>query len=92
MSALEITDALLPKLSEFDVVILNYANGDMVGHTGKEPAAIRAMEFLDEQLSRLVPAVLKLGGTILITADMVMLKECGTMKIICLGLRIRPIP
>ena len=69
MSALEITDALLPKLSEFDVVILNYANGDMVGHTGKEPAAIRAMEFLDEQLSRLVPAVLKLGGTILITAD-----------------------
>lgn len=69
MSALEITDALLPKLDKFDVVILNYANGDMVGHTGKEPAAIRAMEFLDEQLSRLVPAVLNLGGTILITAD-----------------------
>lgn len=69
MSALEITDALLPKLDKFDVVILNYANGDMVGHTGKEPAAIRAMEFLDEQLSRLVPAVLNLGGTVLITAD-----------------------
>lgn len=69
MSALEITDALLPKLSQFDVVILNYANGDMVGHTGKEPAAIQAMEFLDVQLSRLVPAVLNLGGTILITAD-----------------------
>lgn len=69
MSALEITDALLPKLSQFDVVILNYANGDMVGHTGKEPAAICAMEFLDEQLSRLVPAVLDLGGTVLITAD-----------------------
>lgn len=69
MSAKEITDALLPKLSQFDVVILNYANGDMVGHTGKEAAAIRAMEFLDEQLSRLVPAVLELGGTMLITAD-----------------------
>ena len=69
MSALEITDALLPKLDKFDVVILNYANGDMVGHTGKEPAAIKAMEFLDAQLSRLVPAVLDLGGTILITAD-----------------------
>ncbi len=69
MSALEITDALLPKLSQFDVVILNYANGDMVGHTGKEPAAIQAMEFLDVQLSRLVPAVLNFGGTILITAD-----------------------
>lgn len=69
MSALEITDALLPKLSQFDVVILNYANGDMVGHTGKEPAAIQAMEFLDVQLSRLVPAVLNFWGTILITAD-----------------------
>lgn len=69
MSAGEITDALLPKLSQFDVVILNYANGDMVGHTGKEGAAIRAMEFLDEQLSRLVPAVLDLGGIVLITAD-----------------------
>ena len=69
MSALEITDALLQKLSLFDVVILNYANGDMVGHTGKEAAAIKAMEFLDEQLSRLVPAVLNLGGIVLITAD-----------------------
>ncbi len=69
MSAREITDALLPELSKFDVVILNYANGDMVGHTGNEPAAIRAMEFLDSQLSRLVPAVLDLGGTVLITAD-----------------------
>ena len=69
MSALEITDALLPKLPKFDVVILNYANGDMVGHTGNESAAIKAMEFLDIQLSRLVPAVLNLGGTVLITAD-----------------------
>ena len=69
MSAGEITDALLPRLSQFDVVILNYANGDMVGHTGNEPAAIRAMEFLDSQLARLVPAVLDLGGTVLITAD-----------------------
>ena len=69
MSAREITDALLPELARFDVVILNYANGDMVGHTGKEPAAIQAMEFLDSQLARLVPAVLDLDGTILITAD-----------------------
>ncbi len=69
MSAREITDALLPELSKFDVVILNYANGDMVGHTGNETAAVRAMEFLDSQLSRLVPAVLELGGVVLITAD-----------------------
>ncbi|MBD5389126.1 2,3-bisphosphoglycerate-independent phosphoglycerate mutase [bacterium] len=69
MSAIEITDALLPKLSEFDVVILNYANGDMVGHTGVESAAIRAMETLDAQLARLVPAVLATDGALLITAD-----------------------
>ncbi|MBN2890530.1 MAG: 2,3-bisphosphoglycerate-independent phosphoglycerate mutase [Bacteroidales bacterium] len=69
MSAPEITNELLPRLPNFDVVILNYANGDMVGHTGIESAAISAMECLDKQLSELVPAVLKLGGTILITAD-----------------------
>lgn len=69
MSAGEITDKLLTELPNFDVVILNYANGDMVGHTGNEDAAIRAMEFLDSQLARLVPAVLKLGGACLITAD-----------------------
>ncbi len=69
MSAIEITDALLPILGEFDVVILNYANGDMVGHTGNIDACVHAMETLDAQLARLVPAVLELGGTILITAD-----------------------
>ena len=69
MSAIEITDALLPILGDYDVVILNWANGDMVGHTGNLDAAVHAMETLDEQLARLVPAVLKLGGTLLITAD-----------------------
>lgn len=69
MSAVEITDSLLPVLAKYDVVILNYANGDMVGHTGNERATITAMETLDTQLARLVPAVLALGGTILITAD-----------------------
>ncbi len=69
MSAVEITDALLPRLGEFDVVILNYANGDMVGHTGNIDATVRAMETLDAQLERLVPAVLAMGGTVLITAD-----------------------
>lgn len=69
MSAVEITDELLPQLNNFDVVILNWANGDMVGHTGSMDAAVRAMECLDAQLARLVPAVLKLGGVVLITAD-----------------------
>ena len=69
MSANEITSALLPRLSQFDVVILNFANGDMVGHTGNESAAIKAMECLDKQLSELVPAILALNGAMLIIAD-----------------------
>jgi 2,3-bisphosphoglycerate-independent phosphoglycerate mutase len=69
MSAIEITDALLPELFNFDVVILNYANGDMIGHTGIEKVAKEAMEILDAQLARVVPRVLELGGTILITSD-----------------------
>lgn len=69
MSAGEVTDTLIQELPNFDVVILNWANGDMVGHTGVEAAAIRAVEFLDSQLARLVPRVLELGGAVLITAD-----------------------
>jgi len=69
MSANEITEALLPKLNKFDVVILNYANGDMVGHTGNEKAAIKAMETLDVQLSKIVPEILRLDGIIMIIAD-----------------------
>ena len=69
MAAEKITDELLARLDNFDVVILNYANGDMVGHTGNMAAATRAMEFLDTQLARLVPAVLARGGGVLITAD-----------------------
>ena len=69
MSAREITAALLPRLSKFDVVLMNFANGDMVGHTGNEKATIQAMQVLDEQLSKIVPAVLELDGQILIIAD-----------------------
>lgn len=69
MSAVEITDALLPILGQYNVVILNYANGDMVGHTGNVDATVRALETLDAQLARIVPAVLEMGGALLITAD-----------------------
>jgi len=69
MSANEITDALLPKLSQFDVVILNFANGDMVGHTGNENAAVKAVECLDKQLSKIIPSVLDLDGAVLVIAD-----------------------
>ena len=69
MSAAAITKALLPRLPKFDVVLLNFANGDMVGHTGNEKAAIKAMECLDKQLKKIVPSVLKLDGAVLIIAD-----------------------
>lgn len=69
MAAPEITAEFLKNAGRFQVTIMNYANGDMVGHTGNRAAAIRAMEVLDRCLAKIVPAVLKLGGTILITAD-----------------------
>jgi 2,3-bisphosphoglycerate-independent phosphoglycerate mutase len=69
MSAPEITREFLKNIGKFRVVIMNYANGDMVGHTGNLRAAIRAMEELDKCLSKIVPAALKLDGTVLITAD-----------------------
>jgi 2,3-bisphosphoglycerate-independent phosphoglycerate mutase len=71
MSALGITDALLGDLEarRHDVVICNFANADMVGHTGKLEATVRAVETLDSCLGRIVPAVRARGGAVLITAD-----------------------
>jgi 2,3-bisphosphoglycerate-independent phosphoglycerate mutase len=71
MSAYEITAKLLEQLAAgiHRVVIGNYANPDMVGHTGILPAAIRAVEVVDECLGRLVEAVLARQGAVLITAD-----------------------
>lgn len=71
MSAEEVTDTLLKKLEDdtYDVIVLNYANCDMVGHTGDETAAIEAAEVVDESLKRLVPVILEKGGQVLLTAD-----------------------
>jgi 2,3-bisphosphoglycerate-independent phosphoglycerate mutase len=69
MSAPEITREFLKNAGKFRVIIMNYANGDMVGHTGNKRAAIAAMEDLDKCLSKIVPAALKLGGAVLIAAD-----------------------
>jgi len=71
MSAYEVTDALLKRLDENppDLVVLNYANGDMVGHTGVFDAAVKAVEAVDDNLSRLVPKALEKGYDILILAD-----------------------
>ncbi len=69
MSAVEVTNEVLSRLDRYDLIILNYANPDMVGHTGVVEAGIKAVETVDACLARLVPAVLSLGGKLLITAD-----------------------
>ena len=71
MSAKEITDTLLEELDKniYDIVILNYANGDMVGHTGNYEAAVKAVEYLDTCLKRLYDKVNSMDGIMLITAD-----------------------
>lgn len=71
MSAKEITDKLLEELEKdyFDVVILNYANGDMVGHTGNYEATKTAVEFLDTCIKRIYDEINKKNGILIITAD-----------------------
>jgi 2,3-bisphosphoglycerate-independent phosphoglycerate mutase len=69
MSAAGVTDAALEGWRDADLLVVNYANGDMVGHTGSLPAAIRAVEAVDACLARLVPAVLARGGAAIVTAD-----------------------
>jgi 2,3-bisphosphoglycerate-independent phosphoglycerate mutase len=71
MSAPEVTDALVDAINgdAADVYIVNYANGDMVGHTGVLPAAIEAIEAVDAGLKRVVDALVAKGGVALVTAD-----------------------
>jgi 2,3-bisphosphoglycerate-independent phosphoglycerate mutase len=71
MSAYLVTEELLTRLNQdkYDVIILNFANADMVGHTGIMPAAVRAVEAVDQCVGTLVERVLQLGGAVLITAD-----------------------
>ena len=69
MSAVEVTNEVLSRLAQYDLIILNYANPDMVGHTGVVAAGVKAVETIDACVARLVPAVISLGGKLLITAD-----------------------
>jgi 2,3-bisphosphoglycerate-independent phosphoglycerate mutase len=71
MSAIELTDQMLAKIDDgkYDLVVMNYANADMVGHTGNIDAAITAVETVDSCLGRLAEHVLAMGGELLITAD-----------------------
>ena len=71
MSAPEVTDRIVDAIENqrFDVIIVNYANGDMVGHTGVFDAAVKAVECLDKCVGCIVEALEKVGGEALVTAD-----------------------
>src|SRR5262249_35123260 len=71
MSAPELTDKAVAAIQsgKYDLIVLNYANPDMVGHTGSLPAAIKAVETIDAGLGRIADAVGKAGGALLVTAD-----------------------
>ncbi len=71
MSAPEVTDKLVEAIGsgKYDLIVVNYANSDMVGHTGILAAAVKAIEAVDASLGRLMEAVKKAGGVLLVTAD-----------------------
>jgi 2,3-bisphosphoglycerate-independent phosphoglycerate mutase len=71
MSAVEVADACVERIQsgKYDVIILNFANCDMVGHTGVFDAAVKAVETVDAQVARVVNATSEMGGVSLITAD-----------------------
>ncbi len=71
MSAFEVTEAVVKeiRLKKYDFILLNYANPDMVGHTGVIPAAVKAIEAVDKCIGEVVSAVQEVGGVAMITAD-----------------------
>ncbi|MDO4744590.1 MAG: 2,3-bisphosphoglycerate-independent phosphoglycerate mutase, partial [Clostridia bacterium] len=71
MSAVEVTDEVVKRIESgnYDVIVLNFANCDMVGHTGVFDAAVKAVETVDECLGRTIEAIEKMGGVALVTAD-----------------------
>ena len=71
MSAYEVTDKVVEALNadKYDVIILNFANTDMVGHTGSLPAAIKAVETVDECVGKIAKIIEEKKGNLIITAD-----------------------
>jgi 2,3-bisphosphoglycerate-independent phosphoglycerate mutase len=71
MSALQVTEEVLKRIAsdQYDFIALNFANMDMVGHTGIIDAAIKAVETVDQCVGRIVKAIQDKGGVLLITAD-----------------------
>jgi 2,3-bisphosphoglycerate-independent phosphoglycerate mutase len=96
MKAAEITDGLIDALSsqKYRHLRVNYANGDMVGHTGRRDAAVQAVEAVDLSLGRLLPVIERLGGAMIVTADhgnadeMYELDKSGAIKIDDKGRRV----
>ncbi len=77
MSAPEVVRAVVEQLKHYDLVILNFANPDMVGHTGVVEAGVKAVEMIDEGVRQVIGEVLRLGGCALVTADH---GNCETMR------------
>ena len=69
MRTAEIAQKIMENLESHDVIIANFANADMVGHSGNFQAAVRAVEILDEAVGKLTAEVLKRDGVMIITAD-----------------------
>ena len=71
MSAPELTERLCAAIrsGQYDLIICNYANGDMVGHTGNYDAAVKAVETLDQCVAQVSEALAEVGGKALVTAD-----------------------
>jgi 2,3-bisphosphoglycerate-independent phosphoglycerate mutase len=69
MSAPEVKETVLARMGDYDLIILNFANPDMVGHTGVVEAGVKAVETIDECCSRVISKLLSLGGKCLVTAD-----------------------
>ena len=69
MSVYEVTENFLKEVANYDVIIMNLANGDMVGHTGVYEAAVQAVEDMDKCLSKIYKRIMDLNGTLIIIAD-----------------------
>ena len=93
MSAYEVTDKACEQVGKYDVIILNFANCDMVGHTGVFDAVVKAVETVDTCVQKFVNKVLEVGGVVLLTADHgnceKMLMEDGS---VCTSHTTNPVP
>jgi 2,3-bisphosphoglycerate-independent phosphoglycerate mutase len=69
MSAAGVTAEVLSRMANYDLIVLNFANPDMVGHTGVVAAGIKAVETVDACVAKIIPELLRLGGKCLVTAD-----------------------